>query len=366
MPVGVVTTTTPVANDIILGEFKAYYNYGLPTQLLIGATQGGCKIDINRVIEEIKFDGAYGPCLDSDGVPLVRIREIIGKITLEALYLKYFNKKVISDCESDGTWESNDWSATGGTYAADTTYVNSGDQSAKMTADTSQYGIKEVFSSSKDLTAFDNSETSTTADKIGFAIYISTQDLTDLGSADLRLSFHMDADETETNLYYYDIAASALTADQWNTFTIAKSSFTESGTGDWSAVTGVSLKLDAAPSAEVVCYIDTIELIQTHSYSAPVALNGSDVYYSDETTYREIKQDLEITDDDYIENLTIIGQRQDGYKVKIVMKNCLNDGNVSLALQEKKEIVNSTQFTSHYKSSAMTTVPIEIYEYVAA
>ena len=366
MAVGVVETTVPVANDIILGEFKAYYNYGKPSQKLIGATDGGCKIDIERKIREIKFDGAYGPCLDSDGVPLIRTDELIARISLESLYLKYFNKKIISNCESDGTWENNDWSATGGTYAAETTIKNTGNQSAKMTADTSQYGIHEVFSSSKDLTSFDNSETSVVGDYIGFAIYIATQDLTDLGSADLRLSLHMDSEGTETNLYYYDISASALTAGRWNTFTIAKSSFTESGTGDWSAVTGVSLKLDAAPSAEVVCYIDSIDLIQNHSYSAPIAINGSGINYTDETTYREITESLEILSRDYIDDITIVGQKQDGYKFKAILENCLNDGAISLALQEKKEVVNSTQFTAHYDPNTMTTAPVKMREYIAA
>jgi hypothetical protein len=368
MPVGVVTTTVPAVNDIVQGEFKAYYNYRQPTQLLIGATQGGAKLDINRVIDEIKFDGAYGPTLDSNGVPLVRTREIIGTITLESLYLKYYNRKIISDCESTGTWESLEWAgAAGGTYAAETSIVNSGDQSAKATIplSTANAGIHEVFASSKDLTAFDNSETSVAGDYIGFAIYITTQDKADLGSADIRIAFHMDAELTETNLYYYDVAASALTADDWTTFKIAKSSFTQSGTGDWSAVTGVSFKVDAGTTAETVFYVDSIELIQNHTYSAPVAINGSGMTYTDETTYRKIKESLEITDSDYINNITVVGQKGDGYAFEWIFENCLNDGAISLALQEKNEVVSSTQFTAHYNKSTMTTVPIKIREYVA-
>jgi len=200
MPIGVVTPTVPVANDIILGEFKAYVNYGLPTELLLGSTRGGCKIDIDRAIKELKFDGAYGPTLDSNGVPLVRYENFIVKITLQQLFLKYFNRKVVSDMESNGLWESKDWADTGGTYASETTIVNSGLQSAKCTGDTQNYGIKEVFASSKDLTVFDNSIVSGTDDYIGFAIYITSANKTALGSsAKIRLSIHKDADETETN-----------------------------------------------------------------------------------------------------------------------------------------------------------------------
>jgi hypothetical protein len=365
MSITAVTPTVPVANDVIMGKFKAYVNYGLPTQTLLGATREGCKVDILRQIKLIEFDGAYGPTLDSDGVPLVRYEKLIGKVTLKSLYLKYFNRKIISDCESDGTWEGGDWSATGGTYAAETTIVNSGDQSAKGTVDTSQYGIKEVFASSKDLTAFDNSETSDTSDYIGFAIYITTQDKTDMGSADLRVSFHMDADETETNYYYYDVAASALTADQWTTFKVLKSAFTEAGTGNWAAVTGVSVKLDAAPSAEVVFYIDSIDLIQAQTDSSILPVNGSTFTYTDETTYKQYSPDLEIGANDYLENVTIIGQRMDCKKMKIVLKNAFNDGNIDLAFEDKDECVTETEFTGHYKYAASLACPIEIYEYVA-
>ena len=72
MPITAVDPIIPVANDVIMGEFKAYANYGLPTQTLLGATRDGCKVDIERTIKELAFDGAYGPTLDSDGVPLVR------------------------------------------------------------------------------------------------------------------------------------------------------------------------------------------------------------------------------------------------------------------------------------------------------
>lgn len=365
MGVGTIATTVPVANDILQGELKTYYNYDLPTQLLIGATNGGAKLNLDREIRPVAIDGVFGMQLSSAGIPLVRYTRFSIKLTLEQLYLKYIRQLILSTAESDDAWESGDWVETGGTYTAETTIVNAGSQSAKMTADTSQYGIKKVFTSSKDLTAFDNGEASDTGDYIGFSIYITTQDLTDLGTADLRITFHMDADETETNYYYYDVAASALTANQWNNFKVAKSSFTETGTGDWSTVTGISLKLDAAPSAEVVCYIDEVTLIQNQSNSAIVGLNGGNFDYTDETTYRLIKPDLEITPYDYIHNVTMIGQKMDGKMFKIKLLRCLNDGEIDIAFEEKNEAVNSTQFTAHYSQSSGLTIPIELYEYVA-
>jgi len=367
MSINAVTPTIPVANDVIMGEFKAYANYGLPTQTLLGATRDGCKVDIERTIKELAFDGAYGPTLDSDGVPLVRYEKLIGRITLNNLYLKYFNRKIISDCESDGTWENSNWGGTGGTYTAETSIVNSGDQSAKCSIASGQtgHGIHEVFASSKDLTAFNNSEVSDTADYIGFAIYITSANLAILGTDSIDIRLHMDIEGTETNYYTYSVEATALTADQWNTFKIAKTSFTEQGSGDWSAVTGVSFEIPDETDDAIVFYVDSIELIQNQSDSAIIPVNGSGFDYTDETTYKEYTPDLEISNSDYLENITLVGQRMDGKKVKIVAKNVLNDGNISLSLEDKDEVVNETQFTGHYKYGAGLTPPIEMYEYTA-
>lgn len=364
---GVASPVVPLANDIIMGEFIAYINYGLPTQLLLGATDGGCKVSIDKKPKQVKFDGAYGYTLDSNGVPLVRNDTVDVNITLKSLYLKFNHVKKISDMESDGNWESGDWSATGGTYAAETSTVLEGDQSAKLTADTQDYGMKEVFDSAKDLTAFANGETSGTGDYIGFAVYISTANLSAMGSnTRLKISLHKDADETETNYYYYNIASSALTADQWNVFKIAKSAFSEAGTASWSAVTGVSVKFGtAAPTSETVVYIDSMWLIHNQDVSSIVPVNGHGFTYTNETTYREYRPNLAIEEDDYIQNVTLVGQKLDGKKTKIIMENCLNDGKISKALQEKTEVVDDTMFSGHYKRSAGSTIPLYIREYVA-
>lgn len=361
-----VVVTAPQANDLLRGEFKVYADYGLPTQLLLGVCNGGGEVNIERVFAPVEFDGAYGNVLDSDGVPLGQFTRIVPKMILNMLYLKYFNRKIISDCESDGTWESKDWAATGGTYAAETTIVNSGDQSAKMTASTSQHGIHEVFASTKDLTAFNNSEASGTGDYIGFAIYIATQDKTDMGSADLRLTLHNDAELTETNGYYYDIAKTALTAGKWTTFKIAKSAFTQMGTGSWATITGISLKLDAAPDAEVVCYIDSISLIQNQSKSSSLPINAGNFGYTDQTTYRLIVPEIAITEDDYLENLTLLSEKKDGYGWKAVIKNVFNDGELMNAFEEFKPVLSASTYTGHYKRGAETTIPIEFYEYISA
>lgn len=367
MSITVVNPIIPVANDIILGEYKAYYNYGTPLQTLIGASDGGAEVDVLREIKIINFDGAYGPTLDSDGLPLVRYTRLIGQVKLSQLYLKYFNRKIISDCESTGLWESKNWSGAGGTYAASTSIYNTGSQSAKCSIASAQtgHGIHEVFAAAKNLTIFDNSESSGTGDYIGFSIYITTAMKTILGTDSIDIRFHKDAELTETNYYTYSVENATLTADRWNNFKIAKSAFTQAGTASWSAVTGISFMVPDATDDALEFYVDSIDLIQNQSYSEIVPLNAGNFGYTDETTYRKIAPTIAIENSDYLENLTLVGQKMDGYKWKVVLKNCLNDGEINLAFQDMKEVVNNTQFTGHYKNGAGTVCPIELYEYVA-
>jgi hypothetical protein len=363
MAVGVVTPTVPVANDIILGEFKLYANYGLATELLLGATRGGAKLNIERKINEMKFDGAYGQQLDSAGIPLVRYDTINANLSVEQLYLKYFNRKVISNCES--SFVSQDWALTGGTYTQESTIVAQGSYSAKMTAATTAHGIHEVFTSSKNLSVFDNTDASDTSDYIGYNVYITSQDKTDLGTSKLRLTFACDAIDVVTNHFWYDLAAADLTADRWNKILVLKSAFTSVGSPNWNAITGIGFSLNGAPSAEVIAYIDGIMLVEAQTNSAIVPINGGGGFtYATGGSYRTITPSLEITEDDYYHNIALIGQRHDGKKVKIILKDVLNDGNISLAFKEKDEIVNTTQFSGHYKTSSPTVSMIEIYEYV--
>ena len=365
---GVFLPPTVTSNDVNYGEFKVYHNYDTPLEQLVGVARGGLTIEGGRDSHFINCDGVYGPMLDSDGIPMIRMNRFTVMFTLQMMYLKYFNILNISNAESTDNWESQDWGQTGGTYAADTTTYQTGLQSAKCTADTDTYGIHNVFTSSLDMTAFENGETSTTADKIGFALYLASQDLTDLGTCNIRIKFHMDAEGTETNHYYYNVAYSALTADMWNNFTIAKSAFTEVGTGDWSAVTGISFVIDGTPSAEVIFYVDTIDMLMTitdgtDGINIPLEGQGGGFSYTNETTYKKYVPKIGIDDTDYLHNVTIISTKHDGKMVKYIGSNMLNDGNIELAFGEKSEVVTNTQYTGHYLPSKGTTIPLQIKEY---
>jgi len=363
---GVFTPIVPSAGELILGEFKTYLNYGTPTQLLIGSTQGGCKVSIDKSNKPVKSDGNYSDFyLDTNGVPLIRVDQMNASITLQQLYMKYIHDKDIANCETTDTgWASSSWSGTGGTYAVGSAIKNTGFQSAKLIAASNGYGIHNVFSASKNLTVFDNGETSVTSDYIGFAVYITAANKTNLGTAKFRVCVHKDAYLTDTNHYYYDVAAADLTADVWTTFKIAKSGFTAVGSPSWSAVTGISAKLSAAPTSEVTAYFDSFSLIHNQTNSLCLPAGGGNFEYVDHTTYRTWDMGLEINDEDYYENITLVGQRFNGKMFKIILKNCFNDGNVSLAFQEKKEIVDNTVFTAHYDRTLGTTFPLIMREYV--
>lgn len=173
----------------------------------------------------------------------------------------------------------------------------------------------------------------------------------------------MDADLTETNYYYYDVAAADLTADSWTTFKIAKSAFTQSGTGNWAAVTGISFKVDAGTNAETVFYVDSIDLIQAQTKGTIIPVNGGGASYTDEGDYRSFRPNLTLTESEYYRNIAIVGQKHNGKVFMFLFKDVLNDGAIKIAFQEKQEAINETVLTAHYKYGAQTTCPITIRDY---
>lgn len=365
---GVSNFYVPTTGEITLGEYQVYGNYGLPTQFLLGFINESFKLTITREFHNIKVNGAYCNVLDPDGIPLFRIDRLVPMVTIESLALRYINNDIITTCESDSNWESGNWAGGDGTYAASTTIYQTGVQSASLTGDADGEGIHEVFSSALDFENFDNTIVGTTADKVCFGIYITTAELAKLATG-LKIKLHCDAELTETNYYYYDIADTALTADQWTNFTVARSSFTSAagGSEDWGAITGISLVFDGAPSSEATCYIDSVTLLEATANSSIVGGHiGGKYAYTDEGDYKQFTPSLPIPDSEYLDNIGLVGQFHDGKRLDIILENCLDDGSINVAIQEKTEVVYSVQFTGHYQRSAPTTVPIEFRHYKTA
>ena len=358
MSVGVELVKAPTQSDIILATGKVYANYGCPEELVIGATKGG-SFSVNMNLRAIECDGALGKVKG-----FVRKTEIIPKIKFNFLSLTYFNKKEISYINSldSVAWTSKDWANTGGIYTAETTLYQHEDISAKITASVDNHGIHKAFASAIDLTEFDNLEVSADTDYICFAVYITTAEIAKLNPASLRFVLPCDVYGTLTNYFHYDIAYSSL-VNGWNVFKVAKTAFTEVGTGDWSAITGVALHTEGTPTAEYDAYIDNIFLLQNISKSANVPINGGSFDLTQETTYRKIIERANIENEDYLDNIAWVGNTQDGKAVKIIIKNALSDENLSNEIAKQSEVLSEVSYMGHYLRGAMPTVPYEIHIY---
>lgn len=363
---GVSNFYVPTTDEILLGDYKLYGNFGLPTQFILGYINESFKLTITREFKQIKVNGAFCNTLDANGIPMIRILRLVPMITIESLALRYINNNIITGAESTDNWESGNWAGGDGAYTAETSIVQTGAQSAKLTGDADGEGIHEVFSSSKDLTTFSNGISGTVDDKICFAIYVTTSELAKLNTG-LTLKIHCDSEGTETNYYYYDIAKTSLTADAWANFTPARDDFTSAGGGaeDWATVTGISLVFDGLPTSEAVVYIDSVSLLQDSTQSAMISVSGSGgkFTYTDEGTYKEFTPYLPIPDSAYLDNIGLVGQSHSGKRLDIILENALDDGSINIAIQEKTEVVNSVQFTGHYRRTAPTTVPLEFRHY---
>ena len=243
--------TAPLTSDILLGEFRCYFNKGLPSETLIGATREGAKLNIDAVIKELTFDGSYGYTLDANGNPLVRYEKLNVDLTLNNLSLKAIN---LLSLDSDN-WENNDWSGNGGEYTKETSIVGANDYSIKMTGDAINEGVHAVYDSSKNLSQFGNGESSATSDEIGFGVYADSTNLAYL-SGNINVRLHNDVEGTETNYFEYSVDVSTLVADRWNYISVAKSALTSVGSPDLTAITGISFQFDTAPSSEASIYID--------------------------------------------------------------------------------------------------------------
>jgi hypothetical protein len=86
---------------------------------------------------------------------------------------------------------------------------------------------------------------------------------------------------------------------------------------------------------------------------------------TDQTTYYELKESVDIADGDYWTNMAFVGQRADGKNIIIIMENVLGDGALNMAFKTKDDVVVDTMLTAHYGTATPTTPPYEIRYYVA-
>jgi hypothetical protein len=95
MAKGVFTPEIPTDNDILLGEGVFYADYGEVGEAIIGATRGGSKLEVERVIREMPFDGAYGPHKG-----LRRYERYAPKFTVNLLKMTYLSLSYGMPCDT--------------------------------------------------------------------------------------------------------------------------------------------------------------------------------------------------------------------------------------------------------------------------
>ena len=83
-------------------------------------------------------------------------------------------------------------------------------------------------------------------------------------------------------------------------------------------------------------------------------------------TYKSYDFRLNWEDTDVLTNIAFKGQKQDGTVCIIIINNALNVGNISLAFTEKDEVIAPMTYQGFYSYSTPTTVPVEIWDYIAA
>lgn len=86
----------PDDDDILLGEGYFVYDYGV-TNTVMGATRGGSKVEIERVVREMPFDGAYGKYFDLRRFETYEPKFMINFLKLNYTLLTYGVPSTVTD-----------------------------------------------------------------------------------------------------------------------------------------------------------------------------------------------------------------------------------------------------------------------------
>jgi len=86
---------------------------------------------------------------------------------------------------------------------------------------------------------------------------------------------------------------------------------------------------------------------------------GMDVDDSN-TEYVEMRERLEIKDEDYLKNVAFVGETKDGKDVVIIIENPLGDGETDISIEAKENVVPEIQFTGHYTREEPRKIPYKM------
>lgn len=101
------------AKDILLGEGLVYKDYGEAGEALIGATRGGSKLEIEKPVKEIVYDGAMGPTKNMRRTERYIVKLVINFLKITYTNLAYGLNVTVSDgTDSDGTYKKISFNTT--------------------------------------------------------------------------------------------------------------------------------------------------------------------------------------------------------------------------------------------------------------
>ena len=163
---------------------------------------------------------------------------------LDPNYYYYRNTKFIFSAESDESWAAGRWTASGGSFVADTVNYKVGTQSIKITGTSNTQGAHLV--KALDLTKFNDGSASTTADFIECIVYIDATSYSRINNG-IAICFYCDAEGTDTNAFNFFIPKANI-GEGYNYIKRAKSSNAPQGAPDWASVDGVGIWVWGTPS----------------------------------------------------------------------------------------------------------------------
>lgn len=106
----------------------------------------------------------------------------------------------------------------------------------------------------------------------------------------------------------------------------------------------------------------TANLVEVTAETLSLGLGLSELTDETEKEYKKITGKMCLQDDDYVENITWVGNLSGSEEPVIIqIYNALNTSGLELAAEDKGEAVIATEFTAHFDMSKPNEVPFAIY-----
>lgn len=105
----------------------------------------------------------------------------------------------------------------------------------------------------------------------------------------------------------------------------------------------------------------TTNVLELTLENLKAAIPGSEIVEDTEAGYRSLRRTRDIEDQDYFENIALIGTISGSQKpIIIILDNALNDENLEISAEDKEEAVTEIVFSAHFDPEATEAEPWEI------